>query len=82
MAVETFHGMKHKDGVIVNPSKANSEGLFEAVIPAQDRVMLKKNELLLATTLEYITMSNDLVALVEGRSTFARYGLSPHCTIN
>jgi hypothetical protein len=48
--------MKHEDGVIVNPSFANSEGLFESVNPAQDRVMLKKSEMLSATTHEYITM--------------------------
>ncbi|MFZ0895677.1 MAG: hypothetical protein WAZ77_14365 [Candidatus Nitrosopolaris sp.] len=52
----TFGKMKHEDGVIVNPSFANSEGLFESVNPAQDRVMLKKSEMLSATTHEYITM--------------------------
>jgi deoxycytidine triphosphate deaminase len=35
---KTFNRVAQKDGVIINPSQANSEGLFESVIPAQDIV--------------------------------------------
>lgn len=76
----TFNITKHKKGHIINPSLTDSEGLFEEIKSSQGKVTLKKNDFLLATTHEYIKLPNDLAALVEGRSTFARYGLSAHIT--
>ena len=42
--------------------------------------VLEPNEFILALTYEYIKMPNHLVGLVEGRSTYARVGLSMHQT--
>jgi dCTP deaminase len=75
-----FNKIKRKPGIIIDPSVADSEGLFEPVSVSQGRVILQRHEFLLATTYEYMTIPNDLAALVEGRSTFARYGLSAHVT--
>lgn len=66
--------------MMINPSSVRSEGLFEKVDASQGKVYLKKHDFLLGTTHEYITLPNDLAAMVEGRSTFARYGLSAHIT--
>ena len=41
---------------------------------------LRPNELILAMTYERITVPSDMIALVEGRSTYARVGLSMHQT--
>lgn len=41
---------------------------------------LHPGEFVLAMTHESITVPNDLIALVEGRSTYARVGLSMHLT--
>ncbi len=41
---------------------------------------LKPNDFFLAFTHEKITLPNDLIALIEGRSTYARVGLSMHQT--
>ncbi len=77
---DKFTKMKYKKGTMINPSHASSEGLFEPVAATQGKVYLKKQDFLLGTTHEYITLPNDLAAMVEGRSTFARYGLSAHIT--
>ncbi|HEX9809433.1 MAG TPA: dCTP deaminase [Alphaproteobacteria bacterium] len=42
--------------------------------------VLEPREFVLALTLEKITIPNHLIALVEGRSTYARMGLSMHQT--
>jgi dCTP deaminase len=41
---------------------------------------LEPNELILAMTYEHITIPRNLIALVEGRSTYARLGLTMHQT--
>ncbi len=45
-----------------------------------DGYTLKPQQFILANTLETITMPSDLVALLEGRSTLARYGITVHGT--
>ena len=42
--------------------------------------VLRPNELILGITLESITVPRNMIALVEGRSTYARVGLSMHQT--
>lgn len=42
--------------------------------------VLRPNEFVLALTYESIRVPNNLIALVEGRSTYARVGLSMHQT--
>lgn len=46
----------------------------------RDYFLLAPGELVLALTHESITVPNNLIALVEGRSTYARVGLSMHQT--
>lgn len=45
-----------------------------------EKYVLSPNEFVLALTYERIKMPNHLIALVEGRSTYARVGLSMHQT--
>lgn len=46
----------------------------------QEAYLLKPGEFVLAQTLERITIPNDLVGLVEGRSSWARVGIAIHIT--
>ena len=46
----------------------------------QDRHTLRPQELVLAQTLERVTLPNDLMGFVEGRSSWARLGVSIHVT--
>jgi dCTP deaminase len=41
---------------------------------------LKPNQFVLAKTLETVRMPNDLMGLVEGRSSYARFGIGIHVT--
>jgi dCTP deaminase len=45
-----------------------------------ERYILEPKEFVLAFTYESISIPNDLIGLVEGRSTYARVGLSMHQT--
>ena len=42
--------------------------------------MVEPGEFLLARTLEKVQIPNDLVGFVEGRSSYARFGLTIHIT--
>lgn len=46
----------------------------------QDTFVLDPGSFVLAQTLEKVTLPNDLVGLVEGRSSWARTGVSVHVT--
>jgi deoxycytidine triphosphate deaminase len=45
-----------------------------------DHWNLKPNEFVLARTLEKVHLPNDLMGLVEGRSSYARFGIGIHVT--
>lgn len=62
----------------VDPSLWDSSDLWEH--SEQNEVRLNPGEFLLAQTLERVFIPNDLVGLVEGRSSFARVGVTVHVT--
>jgi dCTP deaminase len=62
----------------VDPSLWQSKDLWETV--ESDTYRLEKGAFVLAHTLERVTLPSDLVGLVEGRSSFARAGISVHVT--
>ena len=65
-------------GIHVDRSLWSSSDLWEHT--EQDVFRLMPREFVLAQTLERVTMPNDLVGLVEGRSSFARVGVTVHVT--
>lgn len=68
-------------GISVTPSISTSAGLFKTEkIKDGDKMRIPGNSFRLTTTYEKITLPNDLAAFVEGRSTYARWGLSTHTT--
>lgn len=64
--------------VHVDPSLWESKDLWESI--ESDTYRLQPGAFVLAHTLERVTLPPDLVGLVEGRSSFARVGVSIHVT--
>jgi dCTP deaminase len=74
---------KFKDikGVTITPSLSESHNFFDSERKnVGDTIHLKEHDFLLAQTYEKIFLPNDIAATVEGRSTYARWGLSAHVT--
>lgn len=64
--------------IYVDPSLWESKDLWETIEVESYR--LQPGAFVLAHTLERVTLPSDLVGLVEGRSSFARAGVSIHVT--
>ena len=62
----------------MDPSLWSSEDLWKN--READTFLLEPNEFVLAQTLERVCMPNDLIGLVEGRSSYARIGVTVHVT--
>ncbi len=62
----------------VDPSLWESADLWDFY--EGERFRLEPGQFVLAQTLEEVTIPNDLVGLVEGRSSFARIGVTVHVT--
>ena len=76
----TFKGLPaHIPHVRIRPSIFGSEDLWEHVVDAAT-FEIKPGGFVLAQTLERVTMPNDLVGFIEGRSSWARVGVSVHLT--
>jgi dCTP deaminase len=74
---------KFKDikGVTVMPSLSESASFFDREEKnAGDKIHLNVNEFILTRTYEKVFLPNTVAAMVEGRSTYARWGLSAHVT--
>lgn len=64
--------------IVCNSSLWRSADLWEH--QEKDTFRLEPGQFVLAHTLETVTLPNDLVGLVEGRSSFARIGVTIHLT--
>lgn len=72
---------KDIEGVTITPSLSKSDIFFERKEMAiGESIHLNEHEFILAQTYEKIFIPNDIAAMVEGRSTYARWGLSAHVT--
>jgi dCTP deaminase len=74
----TFKAPEYLGSIRADPSVFQSLDLWER--NTADTFDLKPGELVLAHTLETIRIPPDLVGLVEGRSSWARLGVSIHIT--
>ena len=70
---------KYITSIRVHPSLFGSADLWEHM-EDRDFYELEPGGFVLGQTLETVAMPNDLMALVEGRSSWARVGLSVHMT--
>jgi dCTP deaminase len=71
--------IKKFDGLIIRPGKTYPDGIFSTTNVTNSLVIMP-NELKLALTKEHITMPLEYSGFVEGRSTYARFGISIHVT--
>ncbi len=60
--------------------RENQEDLTELVDTGEDALILHPGEFVLGSTLEKVTLPNDLVARLEGKSSLGRLGLLIHST--
>jgi dCTP deaminase len=68
------------DNAPIDPLKKDGlERCFESV-RIDDRFILRKNQFVLANTTERISLSNNISAMLEGRSSLARFGIMVHMT--
>ncbi len=76
-----FSKLKHNPGITINPTSTIAAGLYdEFEIDVGSSFRIEGNQFVLGTTYEKITLPNNILAMVEGRSTIARWGLSAHVT--
>ena len=66
----TFCSMMQNDGEVLSLEKKADYNRTTA-----DKFIIYPGQFILATTMEYIAMPNDLTAFVEGRSSIGRLGL-------
>jgi len=65
-----------KKGKIHDLKEIEFDDLFEQVV--SDAVILKPNEMILAKTLERITLAPNICGWIQGRSKYARLGITAH----
>ena len=74
----TFKSRSHIAAIHVEPSLLKDSDLWE--YHDKTSFVLRPGEFVLATTYERIQLPNNLMAWVEGRSTWARAGIGIHLT--
>ena len=81
LADEIAHHKKLEDGFVMDPS---DEKMIERSYDIQkglDKLIINPHEQVLLSTIEYVEIPDDIVGIVELRSTWARHGLSMPPTI-
>ena len=73
-------GADKHHGLDVRNSESLDDVASKLLLPHDGHVTVEPGEFVLGTTLERITMPDDLVARVEGRSSIGRLGLTVHVT--
>lgn len=87
----SFTRLKKLDGITVSVAAGlgalSNAGFWDTINLSEfdahghrESFLLRPQELILAMTYEKVTVPDDMIALVEGRSTYARVGLSMHQT--
>jgi dCTP deaminase len=69
---------RHIAAIRFTPDIFLQTDLWDRVV--DDSYFLKPNEFVLAKTHEFVRLPNDLMGLIEGRSSWARIGLGVHVT--
>ena len=67
-----------KEVKAIDPSKTSWVEVMDEVV--KEEIELKPGEMCLGITEEKITLSNDIVGRLEGRSRYARLGIAVHIT--
>ncbi|MBI2546928.1 MAG: dCTP deaminase [Candidatus Aenigmarchaeota archaeon] len=63
----------------IDPRLHHPDNMFHVVeLKDDEEFVLHPHRFVLASTKEYIKLSDEVVSLLEGRSSFARWGIVPH----
>lgn len=78
----TFRVFEHSKNPYIDPTKKDysNEITSEVVVKTGDTFVMQPGDFVLAVTLEKITISNDLLGRLEGRSSLGRLGIVVHST--
>ncbi len=78
---KTFRVFKHTEMTHIDSKKGLSNDLTELIkIKKGKPFTIHPGELVLASTIEYVKMPDDLIARLDGRSSLGRLGLVIHST--
>ncbi len=77
----TFRVFKHAEVTHIDPKEDINEGLMEVVVKENNSsFIIHPGEFVLGTTIEYIQIPRNLVARLDGRSSWGRLGIIIHST--
>ena len=76
----TIQTFKENSTLYIDTHKDITPYMQEHTIPRNHKLVIQPHEFLLATTQEQITLPDNIVGRVEGRSSIGRLGLTIHVT--
>lgn len=78
----TFRIFAHTKYPYIDPQNAHLMGeiMEEVTIPEGEVFIMRPGEFVLATTMEHLTLPDDLLGRIEGRSSLGRIGIIVHGT--
>jgi dCTP deaminase len=78
----TFMVFEHSSYSYIDPRQPRSigEGMRTIEVADDERFIMQAGDFALASTIESLELSDDLVARLEGRSSIARLGITVHST--
>lgn len=78
----TFKIFNHSKYPYIDPRSVSlsSEIMKEIVVPKEEAFIMRPGEFCLATTIENLAISDDLLGRLEGRSSLGRLGIIVHST--
>jgi dCTP deaminase len=78
----TFRIFSHTKHPYIDPQDAHlMEDIMEEItIPKGEAFIMRPGEFVLATTIEHLTLPDDLLGRIEGRSSLGRIGIIVHST--
>lgn len=78
----TFMVFEHSRYSFIDPRHPQSigDGMRTIEVPDGEAFIMQAGDFALASTVEILTLPNDLIARLEGRSSIARLGITVHST--
>ncbi|HLU96553.1 MAG TPA: dCTP deaminase [Thermobifida alba] len=75
-----FRVFNHQNHTHIDPAKRQDDLTSPVTVPDGESFVLHPGEFVLASTLEAVTLPDDLAARLEGKSSLGRLGLLTHST--
>lgn len=72
--------MTHDRNAVLDPKKVDENAYVDLYAESDGSVTIPPHGVILVSTVEYIRMPKDVIAIVQGKSTYARCGVICCCT--